>query len=102
VTKLTKINDSEYSIVDNGPDNFHHIELNETSPFKEVVFQFGGVKLTEEDDTLRVSFDYEVFKNPKSLDTRSNDFVDYIGNILMTNLNEILIYNNHNKGKNVN
>lgn len=97
MVKLVKISDDDYDIVDKGEENFHHIVLKATSPYPDVVYQYGGVKLFEENESLRVSFDYQVFSNPKMLDTKSEKFIEYIGHILMTNLEEILLYNMYAK-----
>lgn len=98
MTKLKKIQDEDYEIVDNGEDQFHQIHLKATSPYSDVIFQFGEVKLLEENDHLRVKFEYEVFQNPKRFNTNSEQFREYIGHILMTNLEEILLYNKYAKG----
>lgn len=100
MAKLQKVSDDEYDIVDKGEEHFHHITLKENSPYFGVVFQFGAVKLLEEEYQLRVKFEYEVFENFGGFDTTSERFIEYIGNILMTNLEEILIYNKYQKGSN--
>lgn len=100
--RKNKITDDDYDIVDNGPDRFHHVKLGDKSPFPGVVYQYGEVKLIEEDDSLRVKFKFEIFDNPSDLKVeRSDAFVDYIGEILMKNLEELLIYNRYQKGINV-
>lgn len=93
MAKSKKIYHDEYEFIDRGEENFHHIKLGDESPYPDVVFQFGEVKLLEEDGALRVKFEYEVFDNPNSLDTKSDKFVTYIGEILITNLEELLFYN---------
>lgn len=96
-----RIQDKDYEIIDNGAEMFHHVKLGATSDYPDVVFQYGEVKLIEEDDSLRVKFEYEVFENPNKLRVeRSDEFVDYIGEILMINLEEILICNKYSKGIN--
>ena len=100
MVKLIKIQDEEYDIIDQGADNFHRIVLNNTSPWPAVVFQFGVVKLIEENDSLRVSFEYELFENKHFLNTKSDEFIDYIGSILMNNLEELLLYNKYQKEQN--
>lgn len=99
LSKMRKVQDDDYEIIDKGDEFFHHILLKETSPYPSVVFQFGKVQLIEEDESLRVKFEYETFANPNLLNVQSQDFRKYIGNILMTNLEELLIYHNH-KSKN--
>jgi hypothetical protein len=100
MAKLQKVSDDAYDIIDKGDENFHHIILKDGSPYPDVVFQFGAVKLLEEEYQLRVKFEYEVFDNPSFFDTNSEKFREYIGNILVTNLEELLIYNKHQKGSN--
>jgi hypothetical protein len=97
MTKLQKISDDEYDIIDKGEENFHHIILKGDSPYAGVIYQYGMVQLLEEDEQLRVKFEYEVFENPRFLDTRSDKFVDYVGHILMTNLEELLVFNKYQK-----
>ena len=93
MTKLQKIKDEDYEIIDKGEDSFHHILLAGHTRFPKVLFQFGEVKLKEDQGELRVDFIYEVFDNPEDVDTLSEEFVDYLGNLLITNLDELLIYN---------
>jgi uncharacterized protein YutD len=99
MARLDRVDDDDYEIIDRGDEMFHQIKLTKRSPYPGVLFQFGKVNLSEENDSLRVKFDYEVFENRNNLDTRSEKFVDYIGNILMTNLSELLLYNSVTKVK---
>lgn len=100
MSKLRKVQDDDYEIIDKGDDSFHHILLKESSPFASVTFQFGKVQLIEENDSLRVKFEYEVFSNPGRHDVLGEEFREYIGHILMTNLEEILIYNSYQRNPN--
>ena len=87
--------EEEYSIVENGDDKFHHIKLNK-KPYKDIVFQFGSVKLIEENECLRVKFEFEVFQNLDEVDTTTRAFNDYIGRILIENLStELLLSTSH-------
>ena len=103
LSKMRKVQDDDYEIIDKGDENFHHIKLKGPSPFASVVFQFGKVQLIEDtaNDRLRIKFEYEVFENPKNLDTDTDEFRELAGNILMTNLEELLMYNKYvrEKGK---
>ena len=94
---LVKINDDDYEIIDRGSDQFHHIRL-KTAPYIDVIYQYGAVSLSEEKDSLRVAFEYEIFENKHKVDTKSIKFIEYLGNILVNNLDEILIYNKYQKG----
>jgi hypothetical protein len=100
MSKLEKIKDDEYEIIDKGADSFHHIRLAGHSRFPEVVYQYGSVKLQEVEGELKVSFEYEVFENPEEVDTNSKEFIDYLGNILVTNLDELLLYNMYRRKNN--
>jgi hypothetical protein len=44
---------------------------------------FGKVSFLEEDDGLIIKFDHEVLENPNSMDLVTEDFVNYIGDILV-------------------
>lgn len=96
-TKLKKIEYEEYDIIDCGDENFHRVLLKETSAYPGVLFQFGKVNFVEENDSLRVKFEYEVFDNPNQLNTKSDEFIEYIGRLLMTCLEEILLLNEHKR-----
>jgi len=93
------VQDDDYEIIDKGDENFHQIKLKGSSPFPSVIFQFGKVQLQEDtvNDRLMVKFEYEVFENPNNLDTQTEKFREYIGQILMTNLEELLIYNKYRR-----
>lgn len=100
--RKNKITDDDYDIVDNGPEHFHHVRLGDSSPFPGVVYQYGEVQLIEEDESLRVKFKFQIFDNPADLKVEQSDsFVNYIGEILMINLEEFLIYKKYQKGMNV-
>lgn len=100
--KKEQITEDHYEIVDNGPENFQHVRLSDKSPYPGILYQYGEVQLLEEGDQLRVKFKYEIFDNPeRHMVEFSPGFVDYIGEILMTNLREFLIYLNYQKGQNV-
>lgn len=100
MAKLQKIDDDEYDIIDMGEDNFHRIILKEDSPYRGVIFQFGKVQLIEEDEQLRVKFEYEVFANPNFMNTDSDKFRQYAGHILVNNLEELLIFNKYHRVSN--
>jgi hypothetical protein len=96
-TKLRKISDDDYDIIDKGDENFHHIVLKASSPFPSVVFQFGKVQLIEENESLRVKYEFECFENPNNVDTNLPTFTEYIGHILVNNLEELLIFNKYKR-----
>ena len=63
----------DYEIVDD-----EWVELLE-GPYKGTLFKFGRVELIEEDDCLRVKFEYET----EAGDRKDSDFVQHIGPILV-------------------
>jgi hypothetical protein len=78
-----------YEIIERGDENFHHILLKKK--FEGIEYQYGEVQLIEENDTLRVKFEFEVFANPKKIDTSTRAFNDHLGRILMENLHAELL-----------
>lgn len=87
--------EDNYQIIDMGTENFHRIKLTK-KPYKDIVFQFGSVQLIEENECLRMKFEYEVFENPNKANTENRAFNDYIGRILSSNLSaELLLSTSH-------
>ena len=89
--------DEHFKIVDMGEEGMDHVLLTK-GKYKDVEFQYGEVKLIEEDNSLRVSFIYEVFDNPSKVDTTTKEFNDYIGKILVAVLDEELLRSLYKKG----
>ena len=60
--------------------------------FKDVIYHYGKVGFAKDekpDGTLPMKFDYTVDKNPNDLDLLDNqEFIDYIGDILIELLEE--------------
>ena len=50
--------------------------------YENVIYTYGKVKPIEEDDKLRLKFEYNVHENPNDLDTDSDEFINMIGDIL--------------------
>lgn len=65
------------------------IELTE-GPYEGIVYRYGRVQLIEEDDQLRVRFEYELDDGSR-LDS---NFIQYIGPILTDLIEEGLLKNN--------
>lgn len=96
-----EVGEDDYEIIDNGPENFQHVKLGDSSPFPGLVYQYGEVQLLEEGEHLRVKYVFEIFDNPNCLNvSKSKAFSEYAGEILMVNLREFLIYMNYQKGRN--
>ena len=52
--------------------------------FKDVIFDFGSVGFSKEENDkgeLTMKFDYTVVKNPNNIDTTTDEFINYIGDI---------------------
>ncbi len=96
--RIERIDDDDYEIKDGKEDEFQKILTSSSCRYPSVLFQVGEVKLKEENDSLRVIYEYEIFDNPNRLDTESQGFKDFVGNIVMNNLEDILSYNQLHKG----
>ena len=63
-------------------------------PFKDTIFYYGKVGFAGKENTeghMPLRFDYTITKNPNDLDLLDNqDFIDYIGDILVELLDEQL------------
>ena len=64
------------------------IELTE-GPYEGIIYKYGRVELIEEDDLLRVKFEYEL-PDGKRMD---DEFIQYIGPILTEMIEEGVIKN---------
>tara|TARA_Y100000389_G_scaffold199251_1_gene237290 strand:- start:13381 stop:13704 length:324 start_codon:yes stop_codon:yes gene_type:complete len=61
------------------------IKLLETK-YRNVIYKYGKVRFAKEekaDGTLPMKFDYDILSNPESKDIESQEFIDYIGDILI-------------------
>ena len=68
--------------------NEEWIELTE-GPYEGIVYKYGRVQLVEEDDQMRVRFEYETDDGTRM----DNNFVQYIGPILVDLIEEGLMKN---------
>jgi len=50
--------------------------------YKDVVYTYGKVQPVEENDKLRLKFEYNVVENPSGVDTEDKNFINVIGDIL--------------------
>lgn len=54
--------------------------------YKNIVFKYGKVAFAKDenpDGTLPMKFDYTILQNPNLIDIDKNEFIDYIGDILL-------------------
>lgn len=59
-------------------------------PYNGIVFKFGKVKLIEEEDLLRIQFEYDIIEGDC---TRDEIFRNYIGDILVELIEQGLLRN---------
>ena len=50
--------------------------------YKDVVYTYGKVHPVEENDKLRLKFEYNVVENPSGVETEDKNFINVIGDIL--------------------
>tara|TARA_Y100001963_G_scaffold146162_1_gene220722 strand:- start:5188 stop:5442 length:255 start_codon:yes stop_codon:yes gene_type:complete len=65
--------------------------LIEEGPYQGCVVNYGRVELVEEDDHLRVKFNYTMVENPNGIEA-DKEFFNYIGDILVEIMDE-QVYN---------
>ena len=72
-------------------DDYTCIKLVEDK-YKDIIFKYGyvGFKPVENDEKMSVIFDYNVLKNPNDIDYDTQEFIDYIGDILIELVEEQL------------
>ena len=70
-------------------DDYTCIKLVEDK-YKDIIFKYGnvGFKPVEDDEKMSVIFDYNVLKNPNDIDYDTQEFIDYIGDILIEQLDK--------------
>ena len=76
---------TKYSYIDNPRYSQSGIII-EDGEFKDVIYLYGKVKFIEENEHLRLKFDYDVVRNPNNVDTYSDKFRNIIGEILSENI----------------
>jgi len=90
-TEQTK--NKPYVFVQRDKDDFSCIKITE-GKFKDVIYHYGKVGFAKEENSkgqLPMKFDYNVIKKPNDVDTLDNqEFIDYIGDILLELLEEKL------------
>ena len=81
-----------YELLDEDYNGNQLIKLT-CNPYSGIIYTYGRVRLVEEDELLRVQFEYDIQENPVGVLER-NKFRDYIGDILVELLEENLLKNN--------
>jgi hypothetical protein len=86
----------KYSYQQNPSNDLTGFKIEEGN-YKDVIYTYGKVSPIEEEEKLRLKFDYNVHENPNKCDTESTDFINVIGDILAI---EVEKDNNGNSGTN--
>ena len=69
----------------------------EEGEFEGVMYTYGKVTPIEENEKLRLKFEYNIHENPNEVDTNSESFINVMGDILAI---EVEKENDGNSGKN--
>ena len=83
---------SRYVFAQKGNADYSSIKLTE-GKFKDVIYHYGNVSFAPEENAegkLPMKFDYVIDKKPDDLKLDNQEFIDYIGDILLELLEEKL------------
>ena len=86
----------KYSYQENPKNQLTGFKIEEGT-YKDVIYTYGKVSPIEEEEKLRLKFEYNVHENPNKCDTESSDFINVIGDILAI---EVEKENDGKSGKN--
>ena len=78
----------KYAFVQREGDDFTCIKLLE-GKYKGIIYKYGKVGFAKEerpDGTLPMKFDYDIIFNPHETNIDKQEFIDYIGDILIEQL----------------
>ena len=76
---------NRYVFAQRDVDDFSCIKIVE-GDYKDIIYTYGHVKFASEENDkgeIPLTFDYNVKVNPNNVDTTSEDFRNYIGDILI-------------------
>ena len=82
----------QYELLDEDYNGNQLIKLT-SSEYSGIIYTYGRVRLLEEEDLLRVQFEYDIQENPVGFVDRDK-FRNHIGDILIDLLEENLLKNN--------
>ena len=71
----------KYSYMENRKSDLTGFLIQE-GKFEGVMYTYGKVTPIEENDKLRLKFEYNVHENPNKCNTESGDFINILGDIL--------------------
>ena len=76
---------NRYVFAQRDVDDYSCIKIVEGN-YKDIIYTYGHVKFASEENDkgeIPLKFDYDVKVNPNNIDTTSEDFRNYIGDILI-------------------
>ena len=82
----------KYVFAQRDVDDYSCIKLTE-APYSDIIYTYNNVKFASEENAqgkLPLKFTYEIKKNPNNVDTESEVFRQYIGDILVEVIEEQL------------
>ena len=82
----------QYELLDEDSNGNQLIKLT-SREYSGIIYTYGRVRLLEEDEHLRVQFEYDIHENPVD-DIDPGKFRNHIGDILIDLLEENLLKNN--------
>jgi hypothetical protein len=82
----------QYELLDEDYNGNQLIKLT-SSEYSGIIYTYGRVRLLEEEDLLRVQFEFDIHENPVGFVDRDK-FRNHIGDILVDLLEENLLKNN--------
>mgnify|MGYP000626695721 CR=1 FL=1 len=82
----------QYELLDEDHNGNQLIKLT-SSDYSGIIYTYGRVRLLEEEDQLRVQFEFDIHENPVGFVDRDK-FRNHIGDILIDLLEENLLKNN--------
>ena len=83
-----KTKNKPYVFVQRDKDDFSCIKITE-GKFKDIIYHYGKVGFAKEerpDGTLPMKFDYDIIFNPHETNIDKQEFIDYIGDIWIEQL----------------
>ena len=86
----TEQTSKKYTFAQRDGDDFSCIKLLE-DPYKDVIFYYGKVGVGPKENangTMNLVFDYTIVQNPGKINIDKQQFIDYIGDILVELLDE--------------
>ncbi len=84
--------EQDYVFVERQDQDYASIKLT-SGPFTDIIYHYGNVQFAKEeneDGNLPMKFDYTVDKNYQNADTDSQEFINHIGDILVTVMDQEL------------